>query len=262
MAEVLTLGRFDAVVSCLASRSGAPKDAWAIDHDAQVVTLEAAEAAGVAQFVLLSAICVQKPLLEFQRAKLAFEARLQRSGLTYGPSCGRRPSSSRCRGRSRGCGRASRFSCSGTGRSRPASRSATTIWGGSSPPASSIRTRRTGPAHRRPGPALTAREQGELLFEAAGMEPRFRQVPVAMMDAIIGLASFPGAVQRTMGRPRGIRADGTVLRHGVDAGLGRGRGPLRRGGDAGVRGSDTLAQHYARMIAGEAEVDLREHAVF
>jgi divinyl chlorophyllide a 8-vinyl-reductase len=30
-------GRFDAVVSCLASRSGAPKDAWAIDHDAQVV---------------------------------------------------------------------------------------------------------------------------------------------------------------------------------------------------------------------------------
>jgi putative NADH-flavin reductase len=37
MAEVLTPGRFDAVVSCLASRSGAPKDAWAIDHDAQVV---------------------------------------------------------------------------------------------------------------------------------------------------------------------------------------------------------------------------------
>jgi divinyl chlorophyllide a 8-vinyl-reductase len=27
-------------------------------------------------------------------------------------------------------------------------------------------------------------------------------------------------------------------------------------------GTDTLAQHYARMIAGEAEVDLREHAVF
>jgi divinyl chlorophyllide a 8-vinyl-reductase len=34
--------------------------------------------------VLLSAICVQKPLLEFQRAKLAFEAKLQEAGdITY-----------------------------------------------------------------------------------------------------------------------------------------------------------------------------------
>jgi divinyl chlorophyllide a 8-vinyl-reductase len=71
------------VVSCLASRTGAPSDAWAIDHDAQVVALEAAKAAGVPRFVLLSAICVQKPLLEFQRAKLAFEAELMASGLTY-----------------------------------------------------------------------------------------------------------------------------------------------------------------------------------
>jgi hypothetical protein len=34
--------------------------------------------------VLLSAICVQKPTLEFQRAKLAFEAKLQEAGdITY-----------------------------------------------------------------------------------------------------------------------------------------------------------------------------------
>jgi divinyl chlorophyllide a 8-vinyl-reductase len=80
MAHVLTRGRFDAVVSCLASRTGAPSDAWAIDHDAQVVALEAAQAAGISRFVLLSAICVQKPMLEFQRAKLAFEERLMASG--------------------------------------------------------------------------------------------------------------------------------------------------------------------------------------
>ena len=36
--------------------------------------LAAAQQAGVGHFVLLSAICVQKPLLAFQRAKLAFEA--------------------------------------------------------------------------------------------------------------------------------------------------------------------------------------------
>src|SRR3712207_3690138 len=74
---------FDAVVSCLASRTGAPRDAWAVDHQAHVDALAAARDAGVRHFVLLSAICVQKPLLAFQRAKLAFEAELAGSGLTY-----------------------------------------------------------------------------------------------------------------------------------------------------------------------------------
>lgn len=40
-------------------------------------TLEAGRAAGAKHYVLLSAICVQKPLLEFQKAKLKFEAALQ-----------------------------------------------------------------------------------------------------------------------------------------------------------------------------------------
>ena len=75
--------RFDALVSCLASRTGAPKDAWAIDHQAQVHALDAAARAGVSQVVLLSAICVQKPVLAFQQAKLASEKKLIDSGLTY-----------------------------------------------------------------------------------------------------------------------------------------------------------------------------------
>jgi divinyl chlorophyllide a 8-vinyl-reductase len=74
---------FDALVSCLASRTGAPKDAWAIDHQAHLHALAAAQRAGVQQMVLLSAICVQKPLLVFQQAKLAFERALIDSGLTY-----------------------------------------------------------------------------------------------------------------------------------------------------------------------------------
>ncbi len=75
--------RFDALVSCLASRTGTPKDAWAIDNQAHVHALTAAKAAGVTQVVLLSAICVQKPLLAFQHAKLGFEKVLMESGLTY-----------------------------------------------------------------------------------------------------------------------------------------------------------------------------------
>ena len=75
--------RFDALVSCMASRTGAPKDAWAIDYQAHANALAAAQKAGVTQVVLLSAICVQKPVLAFQYAKLAFEKALIDSGLIY-----------------------------------------------------------------------------------------------------------------------------------------------------------------------------------
>ena len=93
--------RFDAVVSCLASRTGAPADAWRIDHRANMDVLVAAQEAGVGHFVLLSAICVQKPRLAFQHAKLAFEAALVASDLRWS-SCAPPPSSSRWPGRSSG----------------------------------------------------------------------------------------------------------------------------------------------------------------
>ena len=100
--------RFDAVVSCLASRTGTPKDAWAIDHRAHQLVLAAARQSGVAHMVLLSAICVQKPLLAFQQAKLAFEADLVASGLTY--SIVRPTAFFKSRpGRWNGCGRANPF---------------------------------------------------------------------------------------------------------------------------------------------------------
>ena len=42
--------------------------------------MEAAQKQGASHFVLLSAVCVQKPLLQFQLAKLAFEAKLREAG--------------------------------------------------------------------------------------------------------------------------------------------------------------------------------------
>lgn len=74
---------FDVVVSCLSSRTGSPKDAWLIDHDAQLNVLQVAQTVGASLFVLLSAICVQKPKLPFQHAKLAFEQALISSGIAY-----------------------------------------------------------------------------------------------------------------------------------------------------------------------------------
>mmetsp|Transcript_398 Transcript_398/g.670 ORF Transcript_398/g.670 Transcript_398/m.670 type:complete len:388 (-) Transcript_398:1297-2460(-) len=70
--------RTTVVVSCLASRTGGIQDSQKIDYQATLNTLEVGREMGMCNhFILLSAVCVQKPLLEFQRAKLRFEAALQ-----------------------------------------------------------------------------------------------------------------------------------------------------------------------------------------
>ncbi len=71
------------IISCMASRTGTRQDAWLVDYLTQSNLLKAAIALGIKKFVLLSAICVQKPKLEFQRAKLAFEEELKASALDW-----------------------------------------------------------------------------------------------------------------------------------------------------------------------------------
>lgn len=70
----------ESIVSCLASRSGIKKDAYAIDYQATLNCLDAGRDPSVKarHFVLLSAYCVKKPLLQFQKAKLKFEAALRK----------------------------------------------------------------------------------------------------------------------------------------------------------------------------------------
>ncbi len=45
-----------------------------------------------------------------------------------------------------------------------------------------------------PGPAITPEEQGRLLCEALGRAPRYRRVPVALMDAIVFVLGLLGRV--------------------------------------------------------------------
>ena len=71
------------VISCLGSRGGGKKDAWAVEFGANKALLSFAQDLAAEHFVLLSAICVQKPKLEFQFAKLAFERKLISSGMCY-----------------------------------------------------------------------------------------------------------------------------------------------------------------------------------
>ncbi len=185
---------FDAVVSCIASRNGVGADAWAVDYRANLNLLAAAKRRGVRHFVLLSAICVQRPKLAFQQAKLAFEKELMASGLRYSivrPTAFFKSLAGQVRRVQQGkpfllFGDGSNTACKPIGE-RDLARYLVDCLQQSS-------------LHNRvlpiggPGNAITPRQQGELLFELAELPPRFRSVPVAMFDVALALLAPPALV--------------------------------------------------------------------
>jgi len=188
--------RFDAVVSCLASRSGGIRDSRAVEYGANHNLLEAAKSTGARHFVLLSAICVQRPRLAFQQAKLAFEAELRNSGLSWSivrPTAffkslaGQVPRIK--------AGKAYLMFGSGEGPAcKPISEADVASYIADCLQSAELQNRVLPIGG--PGPAVTAHERGEMLFELCGMPPRFRHLPVAMFDvaaALLGPASrvFP-----------------------------------------------------------------------
>ena len=184
---------FDAVISCLASRSGAPDDAWLVDYRANKAILDAAKANDVPHMILLSAICVQLPMLAFQRAKLAFEKELRHSGLTWTIV---RPTAF-FKSLSGQIGRVAAgkpFLLFGDGqqtRCKPISDRdlARYIVGCLDHPARHDRILPIGG----PGPAITPLDQGAMLFELTGRPPRYRQVPVSLFSAAASvIGAFAG----------------------------------------------------------------------
>ena len=71
------------VISCIASRRGGITDSWDVEYTLNKFFLKLCKRIGINRFILLSALCVQKPTLEFQKAKLAFENLLKNSTLEY-----------------------------------------------------------------------------------------------------------------------------------------------------------------------------------
>lgn len=253
--------RFDALVSCMASRTGVPKDAWAIDHQAHVNALVAARDAGVSQMVLLSAICVQKPRLAFQKAKLAFEQVLVESGLTYSivrPTAFFKSLSGQVERVRKGrpflvFGDGSLTACKPISDADLAAYLADCLDDAS-------RHNRVLPIGG-PGDAITPRQQGEHLFALLGRPPRFKQVPVGMLDAIIGVLGVAGrvipalAAKAELARIGRYYATESMLL--FDASTGR--------YDAAATpstGSDTLFGYYARLVSGDAAAERGDHAVF
>lgn len=247
---------FDAVVSCMASRTGAPRDAWAVDCDAHLAVLEAAKAAGIGRWVQLSAICVQRPLLAFQKAKLAFEDALMTSGLNWTIV---RPTAffKSLSGQIARVQAGKPFLLFGDGRltaCAPISDEdlAAYIADCLTDPDRASRILPIGG----PGPALTPREQGELLFAAVGKPARFASAPVWLLDAVIGLLSVLGLRDKAeLARIGRYYATQSMLV--LDPATGR-------YDDAATPrfGTRTLADHYADLVAGRTRADLGDHAVF
>jgi divinyl chlorophyllide a 8-vinyl-reductase len=254
--------RFDAIVSCLASRTGLPGDAWAIDHHAHVHALDAARRADVGRFVLLSALCVQKPLLEFQRAKLAFEAELTRSGLSYSivrPTAFFKSLSGQIERVRRGqpflvFGDGTLTSC------KPISDDdlAEYLVDCLDHPELENRTLPIGG----PGPAITPRDQGECLFRLLGREPTFRHVPVRLLDAIISALSMCGHVVPTLARKAELARIGRY--YATESMLVLDPQTGRYEADATPStGTRTLFEYYAAVLRGEEALPERgDHAVF
>lgn len=253
--------RFDAVLSCMASRTGAPRDAWAIDDRAHRHVLAAARDAGVSHFVLLSAICLQKPVLAFQHAKLAFESALMASGLTYSivrPTAYFKSLSGQVARVRAGkpflvFGDGTLTACKPIGDDDLGRYLADCLHDES-------RRNRVLPIGG-PGPAITPRQQGEHLFALLGREPRFRHVPVALLDAVVSVLGALGRISPALADKAELARIGRYYATESMLVFDPATGRYDEAATPST-GTETLFDYYARLIKGEATAERGDHAVF
>lgn len=249
----------DAVISCLASRDG--MDAMAVDYGLNSDALQAAVAAGVGHFILLSAICVQRPKLAFQRAKLLFEEELQFAPLTWSIV---RPTAffKSLSGQVDRLRAGKPFLLFGDGTltaCKPISDDdlAQFILGCLNDPARHNSILPIGG----PGPAITPRAQGDLLFAALGKTPAYKHVPVGMMTAIIGGLTTLGTIIPSLRKKAELARIGRY--YATESMLVWDAAENRYDANQTPEyGSDTLADHYQKLAQGTAKSDRGDHTVF
>ncbi len=252
----------DAVVSCLASRSGLAADADRVDYLANRNLLQTATRAGTNRIVLLSAICVQRPKLAFQHAKLRFEAELAASGVDYTivrPTAFFKSLSGQVERVRAGkaflvFGDGTQTACKPIGETDLAEFIADCL----DDPAARNRVLPIGG----PGEAITPRQQGELLFELTGMPSQFRRVPVAMFRAAsavlspLGKLSAAAAAKAELARIAHYYATESMLVWNESTGR------YDEAATPGV-GKETLRDHYTRILReGLTGQELGEQKLF
>ena len=252
---------FDCVISCLASRTGAPDDAWAVDYRANQAIFAAAKAHGVTHVILLSAICVQKPRLAFQHAKLAAENELIESGLNYTIA---RPTA---------------FFKSLSGQiDRVIQGKPYLVFGdGKLTACKPISDRDMGrfliqcindeTAQNQilpiggPGPALTPMDQGTHLFALLGRDPKFKHVPLGLMKMIAWcLGTLSKIIPKLAAKAEFARigthyaSESMLVWDDITQDYAAGATPSF--------GDDTIFDYYAEVIDGKAQVERGDHSFF
>ncbi|MFM7348698.1 MAG: NAD(P)H-binding protein [Erythrobacter sp.] len=248
LAGVMDEAKPEVVISCIASRSGSPKDSQAVDYELNIALLDAAMAAGARHFILLSAICVQKPLLAFQHAKLKFEACLTASGIGYTIV---RPTAffKSLSGQVKRVKAGKPFLIFGDGeltRCKPISDDdlARFITACIDNPERLGRILPIGG----PGPAISLKEQGEIIFRLAGKEPRFKSVSPGIFTAaerVLNLgARFSDWFAEKAEYARIARYYATESMLVLDPATGTYRADLTP-----EFGAESLESHYIRLLA-------------
>ncbi|MCA2978224.1 MAG: NAD(P)H-binding protein [Myxococcaceae bacterium] len=251
----------DAVVSCLATRSGGVRDAWRIERDANLAVLDVARAHGARHFQLLSAICVQRPKLAFQFAKLEFEAALKASGLSWSiirPTAFFKSLAGQVERVRTGrpflvFGDGQRTACKPIGEADLARFMAEVL----------VDEARHGQVLivAGPGPAITPRQQAELLARALDVPLKLRAVPPWLMDVVVAVLSALGALVPALADKAEFARIGryyaTESMLVLDPETGTYRDELTPS-----YGTETLAAFYARVARdGVRGHELGDHAV-
>ena len=252
---------FDVLLSCLASRNGRAEDAWKIDYRAHIDALAAAQSVGIGHIILLSAICVQKPQLAFQHAKLAFEKALIESGLTYSivrPTAFFKSLSGQVGRVKNGkpflvFGDGTLTSCKPISNDDLAQYLADCIEN----PTMHDRILPIGG----PGNAITPLQQGTLLFSLLGRQPHFKHVPVRLLDFVIGALDLVGRIATAARRKSDLARIGRY--YATESMLVMDPRTGRYDADATPStGTETLADHYRQIMDGELTTERGEHSVF
>ncbi len=112
-----------------------------------------------------------------------------------------------------------------------------------------------------PGPALTPREQGGLIFAALGREPKYQSMPIGILSFIRACLATLGLFSRKLADKAEMASIGLYYARESMLVL----DPVTGRYDADSTpsfGTHSLADHYARMIRGDVGDDRGDHAVF
>ncbi|MFM7698912.1 MAG: NAD(P)H-binding protein, partial [Limnohabitans sp.] len=215
----------------------------------------------IKHFVLLSAMCVQKPLLEFQRAKLAFENELIASGLIYSivrPTAFFKSLSGQINRLQQG----KPFLLFGDGQLTACKPISDQDLGQFM--ANCLTEKNLHHAVLPiggPGPAITPLQQANMLFGELGKPPLYQHVPIRLLDAVIVLL-------KSLGMFVPACADKAEL-----AKIGRYYAtesmlvwdPKKSAYDEQATpsfGTHTLLEHYQHILRNHMDINLGQHSVF